>query len=223
MKCFLLCWMLAIPAFGADQSDELTNDQVADYTGNKPQPPALKDATIQVQTKGGGTKYDFSANTHKVVSRESSSRVQDLIDNLRKQLAACEDKLAPAPAPAPAPVFKKHTIGLLIGHDNIEIEKNGLIFGGQYAYHLDDVWSLSGMAISNKSVLAGAGYSFADAHTISLLIGHAKQNSDIEAVKNKGLIFGGQYAYHLDDVWSLSATMTSNKSVLAGAGYSFNL
>jgi len=140
----------------------------------------------------------------------------------------------PAPAdPAPAPaVFKKHTIGLLIGHDNIEIndsdffekmvEKNGLIYGAQYAYHLDNAWSLSGMATSNDSILAGAGYSFANAHTISLLIGHAKQNY-LEVIKNKGLIYGAQYAYHLDDVWSLSGMAASDKSILAGAGYSFDL
>jgi len=135
----------------------------------------------------------------------------------------------PAPAdPAPASaVFKKHTIGLLIGHDNIAffekmVEKNGLIYGAQYAYHLDNAWSLSGMATSNDSILAGAGYSFANAHTISLLIGHAKQNY-LEVIKNKGLIYGAQYAYHLDDVWSLSGMAASDKSILAGAGYSFDL
>jgi hypothetical protein len=99
MKRFLLCLMLATPAFGDDQfaatdANKLTDAQVLTYTGNKPQPPALKDATIQVQLKDGETKYDFSANTHKVVSRESSRRVQALIDRLRKLLADCEGKLA---------------------------------------------------------------------------------------------------------------------------------
>ena len=68
-------------------------------------------------------------------------------------------------------------------------------------------------------------------HTISLLIGRgntgletrAKENSDLEVVQKKDLIFGAQYAYHWDEEWSLTGMVTSNNSILAGAGYSFNL
>lgn len=71
----------------------ITDKIIIDYSGNKPQPPALKDANIEVQTKDG-KEYNFSANTHKVVTRESSKRVAALIARLRKALADCEAKIS---------------------------------------------------------------------------------------------------------------------------------
>jgi hypothetical protein len=68
-------------------------------------------------------------------------------------------------------------------------------------------------------------------HTVSLLIGQgntgletkAKENADLEVLQKKDLIFGFQYAYHYDEDWSFTGMVTSNNSILAGAGYSFNL
>lgn len=93
----ILACLLATSASAEDKGDPfapmLSDKQINDYSGNRPQPPALKDANIQVQLKDGKTEYNFSANTHKVVSRESSKRVAALIAKLRKALADCEAKL----------------------------------------------------------------------------------------------------------------------------------
>lgn len=97
MKLLVLTFLLCLSGLAFGEGDPfapmLTDQKINDYSGNKPQPPALKDANIQVQLKDGETKYDFSANTHKVVSRESSRRVAALIARLRKALAECEAKL----------------------------------------------------------------------------------------------------------------------------------
>lgn len=68
-------------------------------------------------------------------------------------------------------------------------------------------------------------------HTVSLLLGQgdtgletkAREDGDLEVLQKKGLIFGFEYSYHYDSDWSLQGLLTSNNSVMAGVGYSFNL
>jgi len=93
MKRFLiLTLLLAAPAFAQESgeaSDPALDPQV---TGDVVQPTYLKDAQIDVKLKDGKS-YGFGANEYKVVTRESSRRVQKLINSLRAQIAKCENDL----------------------------------------------------------------------------------------------------------------------------------
>lgn len=93
MLKYLLLFVLSFSTCQLFAVDDLTDSQVDDYSGNKPQPPALKDAQIDVNLVTGD-KYNFSANEYKVVSRESSRKVQQLINELRRKLRECQGKLA---------------------------------------------------------------------------------------------------------------------------------
>jgi len=188
--------------------------------------PEANDDRSQSEPVVPSDKKAANRKTKKIDSEKQAAQQQ------AAQQQAAQQQAAPAEA---GPVFKKHTISLLIGHGRLgtrdfdleAVQKDGLLFGGQYAYHWDQDWSTIGMVTSNNSLMAGAGYSFADArHTISLLIGHDRlgtRDFDLEAVQKDGLLFGAQYAYNWNQDWSVIGMVTSNNSLMAGAGYSFNL
>lgn len=67
-------------------------------------------------------------------------------------------------------------------------------------------------------------------HTVSLLLGYGntglvteEKEKDLEVSQKKAVFFGAQYTYHWDSEWSVTGAVLSNNSLLAGAGYSFNL
>lgn len=82
MKYLILLFLFATSA-GNAQENELLDDT---------QPPYLKDSRIEVGLKTG-ENYQFDGNEWKVVSRDSSRKVQALINKLRADLAKCLDEL----------------------------------------------------------------------------------------------------------------------------------
>jgi hypothetical protein len=166
-------------------------------------------------------------------AKQQAASVEAPKEEAKQQAASVEAPKEEASAEAD-PVFKGHTISLLIGHDRLgtkdfdlrAVQKDGLLFGAQYAYHWSQEWSTLGMVTSKDSLMAGAGYSFAEAHTISLLIGHGRlgtRDFDLKAAQKDGLLFGAQYAYNWSQEWSMLGMVTSEDSIMAGAGYSFDL
>ena len=166
-------------------------------------------------------------------AKQQAASVEAPKEEAKQQAASVEASKEEASAEAD-PVFKGHTISLLIGHDRLgtkdfdlrAVQKDGLLFGAQYAYHWSQEWSTLGMVTSKDSLMAGAGYSFAEAHTISLLIGHGRlgtRDFDLKAAQKDGLLFGAQYAYNWSQEWSMLGMVTSEDSIMAGAGYSFDL
>lgn len=135
-------------------------------------PDAFIGQKIQVYDKSGKpqgefdrTKWRIVPRDKKVVYRQTATRTVDCSKQCDKEKASGSGGYTP--------VFKKHTIGLLLGDgktglttrapedENLEVTQDrGLIFGAQYQYHWDEDWSFSGVVTSNSSVMAGAHYSF---------------------------------------------------------------
>jgi hypothetical protein len=126
-------------------------------------PEAFKGQKIQVYDKEGKPQGEFDRTKWRIVPRDKK-----VVYRQTKTVSSTCDKKCPE-----APMFKRHTIGLLLGLGKTGLEttapegeplevsqKNGLVLGAQYIYRWDDEWSFSGLVTTNNSIMAGGHYSF---------------------------------------------------------------
>jgi hypothetical protein len=129
-------------------------------------PEAFKGQKIQVYDKDGKAQGEFDRTKWRIVPRDKKV----VYRQTKTVNSTCDKK---CPEASGSPMFKRHTIGLLLGlgktglettaPDNEPLEvsqKNGLVVGAQYIYRWDDEWSFSGLVTTNNSIMAGGHYSF---------------------------------------------------------------
>jgi hypothetical protein len=169
MKLLVLLLLFSSSLLRAEGAVTFSPVQKEVLTIDDSYPAEFKDQKILIQGKDGKSQGEFDRTKWRIVPRDKK-----VVYRQTKKIDCDEDKAGSKTAKADdAPVFKRHTISLLVGQgttgletrakENSDLEvvqKKGLIFGAQYAYHWDEDWSLTGMVTSNNSILAGAGYSF---------------------------------------------------------------
>lgn len=173
MRMFIILLMLF--SFSAKAEEKVTSKlgpvQKEVITIPDDVPDEFKGQRILIQNKDGKSAGEFDRTKWKIVPRDKK-----VVYRQTRTVECDDDKKGAdkknATAVNPDVMFKRHTVGLLLGYGNtgllttererdLEVsQKKDVFFGAQYTYHIDYDWSVTGALLSNNSILAGAGYSF---------------------------------------------------------------